>query len=136
MIGNGQAAVGARASSIASTAVDMPGAPARNIAVVIELETPLPGHRGEVMTVELRKPEFGDWLECGDIHETLIHDPRSMQHGAGGAVQVKVNHEAVGKWFARLSGLPMGAVTKLSMPDARRVLKEVVALVGSLDSGN
>lgn len=136
MIQSGQTNGTARASALATGINDIPGAPPRGIAVMIELETSLPGHRGEVTSIELRKPEFGDWLECGDIHETLIHDPRGMQTGSGGAVQVKVNHEAVGKWFARLSGLPMGALTKLSMPDARRVLKEVVALVGSLDAGN
>lgn len=136
MLGNGTNHGATRASAIAAGIADLPGAPPRNVAVVIDLETPLPGHRGEVHAIELRKPEFGDWLECGDIHETLIHDPRGMQAGDGGAVQVKVNHEAVGKWFARLSGQPMAAITKLSMPDARRVLKEVVALVGSLDAGN
>ena len=111
-------------------------APAREVAVVVDLSQPLPGHDREHFSVELRKPTFGDWLECGDIHETVIHDPKAMQLGGAGSVQVKINHEALAKWFARLSGLPIASLVKLTMPDARKVLKEVVALVGSIDAGN
>ena len=114
----------------------LPGQPPRDVAVIIELSQPLPGHDREYWQIELRKPTFGDWLECGDIHETVIHDPKGMQLGDGGAVQVKINHDAVAKWFTRLSGLSFASISKLSMPDSRKVLREVVAMVGSIDSGN
>ena len=111
-------------------------APLRTIVSTIELSKPLPGHNGEISRIELREPEFGDWIECGDIHETTVIDPGGMARGEPGAARVAVRPEAVAKWFQRLSGVPYASLTKMSMKDARAVLGEVVALVGSLDAGN
>lgn len=108
----------------------------RQVVVTIELSKPLPGHHGEIYAVELRAPEFADWVECGDIHETIVIDPAAMQRGEPGAAKVTVRAEAVAKWFQRLSGLPYAALGKLAMKDARAVFGEVVTLVGSLDAGN
>lgn len=118
------------------TAPSQPPQMNREIVVTIQLQSPLPYFDREIGEIQLRAPVFGDWTECGDIHQTTIFDPRGMQTGSAGAVRVEVNAEAVMKWFVRLSGLPAASLAKLSMHDSRLVLREVVKLVGSLDSGN
>lgn len=107
----------------------------RNIVCTIELSKPLPSHNGDIAVIELREPEFGDWVECGDIHETTVIDPAAMARGEPGAARVTLRPEAVAKWFQRLSGVPFASLAKMSLKDARAVLGEVVDLVGSLDVG-
>ena len=107
----------------------------RNIVSTIELSKPLPSHNGDIAVIELREPEFGDWVECGDIHETTVIDPAAMARGEPGAARVTLRPEAVAKWFQRLSGVPFASLAKMSLKDARAVLGEVVDLVGSLDVG-
>src|SRR5690606_1066138 len=111
------------------------GAQPRNIVSTIELAKPLPGHHGEITRIELREPDFGDWIECGDLHETTVIDPAGMARGEPGAARVTLRPEAVAKWFQRLSGLPYAAIAKMSLKDARAVLGEVADLVESLDVG-
>lgn len=108
----------------------------QRIAVTVQLAQALPHYDKDIWEVQLRFPDFGDWLHCGDIHKTTIFDAKGLESGASGAVRVEVDHEAVAKWFQRLSGLPMATLVRLSMADAKTVLREVTKLVGSLDSGN
>jgi hypothetical protein len=109
----------------------------REIVATIQLSRPVPGHSGDITVIELRRPVFLDWIECnGDIHETTVIDPAAMARGEPGAARVTVRPEQVALWFSRLSGHPMATIARLDLADARRVLKEVVALVGSIDAGN
>lgn len=114
----------------------MPAMPAREVAVRIELTRPLPAHHGDVHVIELRQPEFADWIECGDMYVTEVVDPRGVQRGDGGAARVTVKPEVVALWMSRLSGLPTATLGKLPMADARAVFKEVTRLVSTLDAGN
>lgn len=113
-----------------------PATPPRDIAVRIELSKALPGHGSDIHVIELRTPEFGDWVECGDIHETTVIDPAGMARGEPGGARITVRPEAVMKWFQRLSGIPYAALAKMDLKDASAVLAEIVALVGNLDAGN
>ncbi|MFZ4807468.1 MAG: phage tail assembly protein [Hyphomicrobiaceae bacterium] len=107
------------------------------MVATISLSRPIPGHNGDITVIELRRPVFLDWMECeGDIHETTVIDPAAMARGEPGAARVNVRPDRVGAWIQRLSGLPMATLARLDLADARKVFREVSALVGNLDAGN
>lgn len=103
-----------------------------DVAEVVRLSRPLPGHRGEIYEIHLRRPTFGDWIECGDIHKTRVQNPGATEM----TLSVDVEAAAVAKWFERLSGLGMAQLARLEMGDARAVFRAVARLVGQLDAGN
>lgn len=108
----------------------------RDVAARIELTKAIPGHQGDITVVELRKPIFSDWIECGDMYVTEVVDPRGMQRGDGGAARVTVKPDVVALWMSTLSGLPTATLGKLDLADARVVFREITRLVSSLDAGN
>ena len=98
----------------------------------IRLTSPITVSGQEIAAITLRDPNFGDWLDCGELQETILHDvdPSNFQMGANQKVEIRNSPKAAIAWFTRLSGLRAQALKQISMTDFRRIHGALQKLVG------
>lgn len=113
------------------------GAPAvsseRRVVASFRLAKPVKGYRETHERIDLREPTVGDYIDIGEINVTTL---QPVPGGEGAAMTVVTDPQAIGKWFERLSGLPMSALMQVAMSDARPILAKIKELVGGLDAKN
>ena len=104
----------------------------------IKLTSPITANGQEIAAITLRDPNFGDWLDCGELQETILHDvdPSNFQMGANQKVEIRNSPKATIAWFTRLSGLRAQVLRQISMGDFRRIHGALQKLVGEADPGN
>lgn len=85
--------------------------------------------QGPLTSIRLREPTFGDWLDCGDWN-MIIH------HKDDDRAEIKIDPAAVGRWFQKLSNLPMAVIMQLSYQDGQDVYQALQRLVGKQRTGN
>lgn len=110
--------IAAAAPSFAyAKAEDVPGARVHLGAVELTLSRPLASHREEMTKILFRPPTFGDVISCGDITSTRVVKTVAINPEIPSIEEV-ISQEAVGRWFAALSGLPLPVLMQLSYTDA------------------
>jgi hypothetical protein len=94
----------------------------------VKLTKTVQSPQGPLNEIRLREPTFGDWLDCGDWQKFI----REID----GRVESSIDPAAVGKWFQKLSGLPMAVIVQLSYQDGQRIYGALDRLVGVQRTGN
>lgn len=102
-------------------------------AIEIELSEPVSVANGVLVdVVYLRQPTFGDWLDCGDLMQTVAVEAETGTP----KIQVSIDPQAAVKWFARLSGHNARFFRVLPLRDWRRILKQLQVLAGDAPAEN
>lgn len=107
-------------------------APARDIAVRIELLVPLSGHAGAIGTLELKEALYGDYIDCGPVSHSLAQNIGR----ADLKIEVVEDPDAVMRWLVRLTGQPEAVLRTMSARDAFAVRREVSRIVAEFEQGN
>lgn len=101
----------------------------------ITLSQPLPGPRQTYSTIKLRTPTFGDVISAGDITTTRVLKSTALGNGIPATEEV-INPEAVGRWFMRLSGLPLPILALMPFRDAWIAFAHLRPLIAEISHEN
>ena len=89
--------------------------------VTISLSKPITAHGAEISELTLREPNAGDVMECG--------------YPLGVAEGLAIPQAAtIGRFIARLAGIPPSSVKQLSMGDYNTAVGVVLGFFGASDS--
>lgn len=100
---------------------------------VVELADPVAWHNEVVDRIELRRPTYGDYMDCGPILRHITSDDPD-QPGKRRSEMVE-DQAAMTKWMARLSGRGENFLRLLSWRDGKAIAGETVMIVADL-AGN
>ncbi len=106
--------------------------PTRDACATVQLSRPLTTHRGDVSEIALRKPNFGDFIDLGQV-ENL----RFSQSEDGAKQQESViDFERLMRWAVRLSGIDRVILSTLDPIDAYELSKAVIQIANVFILGN
>ncbi|MDX2265447.1 MAG: hypothetical protein NW215_10805 [Hyphomicrobiales bacterium] len=103
--------------------------------VRVPLAKPIQTHQGEKREIDLREPNFRDWLECGDIQRQIARVTPG-QAASEQAIEIIFDNAALARWMSALSGHDAGVLSQLTYADARRIANAVQRIVGDAERGN
>jgi len=101
----------------------------------IKLSEPLPGPRQTYGAIKLRPPTFGDVISAGDITTTRVLKSTALGNGDPATEEV-INPDAVGRWFLRLSNLPLPIISLMAYRDAWIAFAHLRPLIEEITHGN
>lgn len=114
-----------------------PPAPSRDgppVVSRIELAEPVAWHHDVVAAIELRRPTWGDYMDCGPILRHVTSDDPD-QPGKKRSEMIE-DKDAMAKWMARLSGRSETFLRLLSWRDGKALANEVVLIVADLQGNS
>ena len=100
----------------------------------IQLAEPVAWHHDVVSVIDLRRPTWGDYMDCGPILRHVTSDDPD-QPGRKRSEMIE-DKEAMAKWMARLSGRTETFLRLLSWRDGKALANEVVLIVADLQGNS
>ncbi len=108
-------------------------APVASQEVVIELSRPLPTHHGDVKKIILRKPNYGEFIELGQVEnlrftQATENSPKVMES--------VIDFERLMRWAVRLSNIDRIILETLDPIDGYKLSKAVIEITNTFVMGN
>lgn len=79
----------------------------------------------------LRRPTFGDWVQCGDIQKTYLVADASAAVDGNASIDMVTDPESVAAWVVNLSGQDAAEIAQLTMQQCRPLVVAVNRAVPS-----
>jgi hypothetical protein len=98
---------------------------AHEVAATVPLSKPLSTHQGDTTQIILRKPNFGEFIEIGQI-ENLVY---TNSDGGTRQMHSDIDFERLMRWACKLSGLDRIILSSLDAQDGYALSKAVVEIV-------
>lgn len=105
-------------------------------AIVIALDKPLPGARGQIGEITLRRPRLGDWVTCGNPSVQRVAVEETRDAAKPRRLEQRVDRAAINRWVLALTGLPEAVLHLMTYADFRRVYAHLRPLLAERDEGN
>lgn len=99
----------------------------------VPLSKPLATHKGEVRQIDVRVPDFGDFIEIGEIESVL----KTGETPDGQPIlKSSIDRERLMRWMVKLTGIDRAILSTLPPLDAYRVSLAVTKVVEIFSVGN
>lgn len=118
-----------------TAAIDDDAAYLEDGSIVFELRSPLPGARGQISSLTLRRPLAGDFLTCGETH-TIVNVGLDLETKRFKGLEHRLNPHAAGAWLSRLTGVPIPLLSLMPYRDGRRVFAHLSKQLSAVALGN
>lgn len=109
-----------------------PARPPMALGETVDLVSPVELNGRMINELTFRAPNFGDWMDCGEIFTRIIHDP----DGDAPKMEVKFNFRAIAGWFNKLTGHNASLLRKLSPADGQKVIAKIGQIVEGATPAN
>lgn len=101
-------------------------------AIPVPLSKPLLTHKGELKALEVRVPDFGTFIELGEIERVLKHG----ENDAGQPIlKSEIDKERLMAWCVKLTGIDRALLSTLAPADGHRLSLIVMRLVEIFSTG-
>lgn len=104
-------------------------------SITFELHTPLPGARGQISSLTLRRPLAGDFLACGETH-TIVNVGLDLETKRFKGLEHRLNPHAAGAWLSRLTAVPIPLLSLLPYREGRRIFAHLSKQLSAVTLGN
>lgn len=108
-------------------------APGSGDVLRVLLSRPVPTHKGELRELAVRVPDFGEFIELGEITSVL----RFGETPDGQPIlKTQIDRDKLMAWAVRLTGVDRVILGTLPPPDAYRLSLSVTRVVEIFTQGN
>lgn len=104
-------------------------------SVNFELKAPLPGARGQISSLSLRRPLAGDFIACGETH-TILNVGLDLETKRFKGLEHRLNPHTAGAWLSRLTGVPIPLLSLLPYREGRRIFAHLSKQLSAVALGN
>lgn len=101
---------------------------------VVNLETPLKSHAGEMRQIHLKPATFADYIDIGDVDSWVADSVNEA--GQATNLRVETNYAAIMRWATRLSDIDQHILGTLKPRDAYRLMLAIKRIVAVFTKGN
>lgn len=108
-------------------------APPASDTLLVPLSKPLVTHKGELRQIEVSIPDFGSFIELGEITSMV----KCGENAEGQAIiRADIDKERLMRWCVKLTGLDRALLSTLAPVDGYRLTLAVTKVVGIFTEGN
>ncbi|MBL8844811.1 MAG: phage tail assembly protein [Hyphomicrobium zavarzinii] len=112
-----------------------PQATAPTFAAEIPLSKPIATHSGELRTLQLRMPTYGDLMDIGEIDRVYVLDLDPVTNKPT-KMETTIDRSAVMRWAERLTDLGQIVLSQLAMKDGIALEAALRRIIGAAQRGN